>query len=173
MRVDDWISKFLREGMCINKETIVTLSDFTLIWGIFEGAECEGNANKAAFESFSKRAASNANIQDLVKLVRFWRLRYVESSCLNDCFKGLNLRGSDAGAIVEQVLLNRPASEREYILALVTIVFRLRNNLFHGLKTINTLDSQRENLNHAILVLQTLMPLSGRYIYLSAAQIPE
>jgi len=34
--------------------------------------------------------------------------------------------------------------------------YRLRNNLFHGLKTIDGLNNQRENLSHAIKVLQAL-----------------
>jgi hypothetical protein len=92
-----------------------------------------------------------------------------DRSELNERFDQLHFREMDRRDLVAAVLQRSDDSIQSKVLALVLITYRLRNNLFHGLKVITLLNHQKDNLAHATNVLQVLMPYSGRYIYLAAA----
>jgi len=48
------------------------------------------------------------------------------------------------------------------VLASLIIVYRLRNNLFHGLKEIGALNEQVQNLDVACRVLAIVLLLAGK-----------
>lgn len=73
-------------------------------------------------------------------------MRYCTTDGFGDRFEGLYFRSNDRRNHVESVLVEGPASLKDMLLALMIIVYRLRNNLFHGLKTLDTLNDQVQNL---------------------------
>ena len=167
--VREWILENFRESASLDQETIEVVADYTLIWNLFEGVECSARAGSQQFERFANRVSDQIPDTLLNELLSFWKFRYVADGNTNDRFERLTFRRNDRKELVADVLLERDVSTKNIILALLLIVYRLRNNLFHGLKTIDHLNNQRENLSHAIEVLQALIPKSNKYLYRKSA----
>lgn len=70
----------------------------------------------------------------------------------------LRLRGeTDKQPLVEDVLLGKQTAEDAQIEAIIIIIGRYRNNLFHGLKEISSIDLQKENFDIANEFLMTVL----------------
>lgn len=167
--VRKWILENFRESAELEQKTIEVVADFTLIWNLFEGVECSTKRGIRQFDQFVNEVSDQISDTLLKELLLFWKFRYVADGDTNDRFDRLTFRRNDQRELVADVLLERNDSTNDIILALLIIVYRLRNNLFHGLKTIDHLNNQRENLSHAIEVLQTLIPKSSKYLYRKSA----
>ena len=75
----------------------------------------------------------------------------------NHRFAHLNFRPNDRQALVEVVLLGNEQTPTEVIKALLIITFRLRNNLFHGLKWAHEMRDQQSNFEQATSVLTKVL----------------
>lgn len=60
-------------------------------------------------------------------------------------FENLNFRANDRKEFVDDVLVAESPSLRDKILASIIIIFRYRNNLFHGLKDVTQINYQQRN----------------------------
>ena len=167
--VREWILENFKESVRLEQKTIDVVADFVLIWNLFEGVECSTQAGIRQFEQFANGITGQIPETLLNDLLSFWKFRYVADGNTNGRFEKLTFRRNDRKELVADVLLERNDSTEDIILALLIIVYRLRNNLFHGLKTIDRLNDQRENLSHAIEVLQALIPESNLYLYKESA----
>jgi hypothetical protein len=92
--------------------------------------------------------------------VRFWRERYVTDTKLNKVFERLAFRPDDRREQVEAVLRGENNDPESQLLAVMIVIYRLRNNLFHGLKQIDTLNDQVPNLTTACQVLAGIVEAS-------------
>jgi hypothetical protein len=159
-----WIAANTYGGTRLTAEAIAAVANFTMMWNLFEGLACDNNANVAKFEeiasSVNDASASEEFKAQLDEFVSFWTFRYRTPQGFADRFLGLNFRRGDRREVVEEVLTGRLHSAREKTLALLVIVYRLRNNLFHGLKTIDMLNDQVANLNTASRCLAMLMTIA-------------
>lgn len=164
----EWMAGVFRDSDQLDDLTLEVVAEFTLYWGVFEGVECQNRGGHSRFQGFATQVVSKITDGDLDGLLAYWVDRYTNSGSTNTLFERLNFRPNDKKDLVQKVLLGEERCSEQKILALLIIVYRLRNNLFHGLKKIDRLNEQQKNLNHACLVLQKLMPLSGRYLYLDA-----
>lgn len=145
-----WLAENTHGGTNLSLDGRESIASFTLMWSFFESALCENHVKVEALKRVSERLEpelvppeTNQVLEDCLK---FWQFRYLTSNGFSDHFEGLNFRNNDNRAHVESVLkgdLNHP---REKLLALMIIVFRMRNNLFHGLKSLEMLNDQAENL---------------------------
>ena len=68
----------------------------------------------------------------------------------------LNLRDEDK-PLVEAVLNGNEISPEKVLLAILMIVYRYRNNLFHGEKSIRDLPNQIDNFRNANQLLMVFM----------------
>ncbi|MFD1711380.1 hypothetical protein FVQ98_18535 [Ottowia sp. GY511] len=149
----EWIARNTRGGVHITAETQTAVSNFTTMWNFFESALCENRASVAAFEKLMSRCQPDAFPKDiahtLVECITFWRFRYRTPHGFGDRFSNLHFRKSDRRDLVESVLSSDTAPAADELLALMIIVYRIRNNLFHGLKSFEKLNEQTKNLDNA------------------------
>src|SRR5262245_9643237 len=158
----DWISANFIGAESLRPETVGVVSSFTLMWNLFEATVCSGNANVSAFVNLAADInRRHEGLRDVQYAVDFWRSRYVTQSRLNALFEGLNFRGNDRREDVEAVLRGERSDFTSQLLAVLIITYRLRNNLFHGLKAIGTLNHQVGNLDAACRVLASILQASG------------
>ena len=87
----------------------------------------------------------------------YFRQRYVSDGQTNHKFESLHFRRNDRRELVEAVLLGHEATAIEIVKALLIIVFRLRNNLFHGIKWAYEMRDQQRNFENAIAVLTRVL----------------
>ncbi len=92
----------------------------------------------------------------------YFRNRYFADGALTYHFLHLNLRPSDHPELVQAVIEGTNEPPRDRMLALLMIVWRLRNNLFHGAKWAYELRDQRENFRHANGVLMRILERHGQ-----------
>ena len=139
-----------------------------MMWNLFEGDVCANSASVREFERLAAGVDGDSLPPDITQAleecVAFWMFRYRTPDGFSDRFFGLNFRTNDKRDHVEEVLLGERAAINDKILALAVIVYRLRNNLFHGLKTLDMLNSQVSNLNTASKCLCTLLTLSRSHL---------
>ena len=162
--ISEWLSKSVSGGTHLTPDAHKAIADFTVMWIFFESLACKNNASVRAFE----RLVAEADLGDLPvevldtvdNCISFWTFRYRTPDGFSERFLGLNFRPNDQRDHVEQVLTGKRRAVRDVVLALAIIVYRLRNNLFHGLKTLDMLNDQVSNLNMASRCLGTLLQVS-------------
>ncbi|MEP7457594.1 hypothetical protein [Phyllobacterium sp. SB3] len=139
------------------------IADFSLLWSLFENRilNTEGNAAKicAAVESWH-----NANTLDTAAFapeLAYFRNRYFANGTVTGEFAGLKLRNPDREPLVRAVIDGSDNDPRNLMAAILIIVFRFRNNLFHGDKWRYKLKGQLGNFTTANDVLTKVLDRHG------------
>lgn len=169
MKVSDWIRQNIRHSVQLEPDTLEVVSDFTLMWSIFEASEAHNENVVDQIGVLSKRVARYMPTDAIDSQLVYWSKRYIhESGEPTEHFHYLYFREASQIEKSLGVLRNKETSFEDKIEVCLLIVYRYRNNLFHGIKDITLLNSQGENLRNAIELLQIIMPYSGRYLFLGA-----
>lgn len=159
--VADWIARNTIGGTLVTAEALRAVSNFTVMWNLFESGLCDANASVTAFKRAIGRnrsgSFSDASARTLQECLVFWRGRYRSTDGFLHAFEQLNFRRGDHRDRVEAVLAGTVADPKEELLALMIITYRLRNNLFHGLKSLEMLNRQVENLTNATRCMAAIL----------------
>ena len=149
----EWINN--RFGVNLNDENLSSIKEFSLIWNVFEGTVCNNNFSIATAEA--QILNRQFNLADFQSNLDYFKDRYVENGATNDRFNFLHFRPNDREELVRQVLLGNNTDIHQIVLAITIIIYRFRNNLFHGLKDIRVIDQQNDNFQNANSFLMTLL----------------
>ncbi|MFJ0493721.1 hypothetical protein [Citrobacter werkmanii] len=169
MKVSDWIQQNIQHSAPLKPDTLEVVSDFTLMWSIFEASEAHNENVVDRIGVLSKRVAREMPTDAIDSQLAYWSKRYIhESGEPTEHFHYLYFREASQIEKSLDVLINKETSFEDKIEVCLLIVYRYRNNLFHGIKDITLLNDQVENLRNAIELLQIIMPYSGRYLFLGA-----
>jgi len=138
--------------------------DFTFLWSLFE-AQIMGNFARAdrireQVDSWAANGMLEAGLYDTE--LAYFRNRYFADGALTHHFPYLHLRSSDHLALVQAVITGANNDPRDRILCLLMIVWRLRNNLFHGAKWAYELRDQQVNFMHANRILMRILERHGQ-----------
>lgn len=176
--ITDWIARNTLGGTEISAEARDAVADFTTMWNFFESTLCDNRASIAAFEralgGFHVNQLTPTTAQTIDACIAFWQFRYRIQNGFNQLFEGLYFRPSDRRAHVEAVLMGEATNPREKALALMIIIYRLRNNLFHGLKTLEMLNDQVQNLNIASQCLAAILEvIPSRFVRINRTATPK
>lgn len=154
------------DATLLNENALVAIRNFTVMWNLFEGLLCNSNATVSAFGRLVKELPANGHQSgSLHSAFIYYQQRYTHAGCTNDLFNQLNFRANDKKENVTTTLLSSNPTIQETSFALLVIIYRLRNNLFHGLKSFDQLNDQAENLNRAAAGLAAFMKMhNGEWI---------
>lgn len=149
----DWINN--KYGTTLSEADLVEIKDFSLLWNIYENTIFDNNftIDKLEVEIIRKQL----QINQFNDTLDYFKNRYTENGATNNRFNHLNFRPRDREPLVREVLTNININDHDKILAIGIIVFRYRNNLFHGLKDFRTIDQQAENFRNANTYLRTFL----------------
>jgi len=157
----EWIARNTHGGTELSADARDAIAGFTTMWNFFESTLCNNRASLAAFERALERFQSDqvppATSRTLDACLAFWKFRYRTPDGFGHLFEGLYFRPSDKRAHVEAVLEGTATNPDDKVLALMIIIYRLRNNLFHGLKTLEMLNDQVQNLVNASRCLAAIL----------------
>jgi hypothetical protein len=160
---EEWIIANCADAQALAPDTLRVVSNFTLMWNLFENTTCNNDAKVGTFDEIAGAIIQRGPLPDEVKAgVRFWTERYWTGTDFNYLFGGLEFRKNDREELVKAVLSGTQTDARSQLFAVMIIVYRLRNNLFHGLKTISMLNDQVSNLDMACRTLAAVVKASGR-----------
>lgn len=130
--------------------------DFALMWNLFEQVVCDKDYNPNRIKGVIQNKGLKS--ADFAVFFDYFKNRYVEDGKVNNRFQ--YLKGSTRNinlSEIEATLTKEEASNDEIIFACITIIFRWRNNLFHGEKPIWYLPTQEENFEVANKLIATFM----------------
>ena len=92
----------------------------------------------------------------------YFKDRYFQNGMATEHFRGLNLRRNDEPSLVEAVLKGENTNPIDGVIVLLIVVFRLRNNLFHGAKWAYGISDQLGNFTHANATLMSALDIHER-----------
>ncbi|RMB02744.1 hypothetical protein BXY39_3095 [Eilatimonas milleporae] len=137
---------------------------FTFLWTLFE-ARVMGNFARADLirvkvDEWYDAGTLNADRYDAE--LAYFRQRYYANGDFTIHFRRLRLRAVDQLDIVQSVLDGRSNDPRDRLLTLLMIVWRFRNNFFHGEKWSYRFQDQLSNFTHANAILIRLLERHGQ-----------
>ena len=126
------------------------LFEFAVIWNIFEKKKMGNHASIFDVSDFVERLPSIDNI-NINEIFEYFKNRYTNNPNYANLFEALRWRDKEKDKKDEthRILLDKDSIDKDKIKAVLYIIFRLRNNLFHGKKSILTIDQQRETFKLA------------------------
>ncbi|EMB4337254.1 hypothetical protein I5462_12550 [Citrobacter freundii] len=144
------IEKFAPGVVQLSPMEVEALQRFTLLWTLFESQVLDNNASV-------KKISEKVEAIDLRKLGNEWfqaplsyfSKRYIEDGRENYRFENLHLRKNDNPDLVRTVLTGEIDNPSLQLIVCLTIVYRFRNNFFHGIKWAYGLQEQFENFTHS------------------------
>lgn len=147
----------------IDESKLKNIFYFTLIWNIFEKECCE-NFAEIGFHPrcIAEKLTSKINTSVLNDVCGYFKDRYVANNKTKTIFNDFKF-GKDANDgkvykdFVRKTLLANNASNKDKIQSLLYIAFRLRNNLYHGIKEVSKLYDQNENFKQINLLLMEII----------------
>jgi hypothetical protein len=136
----EWINQFFDNAVDLQQnEGLERIKNFALFWNMFENFACANFANVAKIESFVVKLNNRTAITNefVNPYLEYFVDRYTNAN--NEInIEGLQFRTNQsdirAKTKVEAVLSRQVATPREILEALLLILLRFRNNLFHGNK---------------------------------------
>ena len=135
---------------------------FALLWSFFEARALDNAASVGAIKALVQRWKTNGqlDVDAFAGALAYFRERYFENGTATEKFRRLRLRANDEPALVEAVLNNQNTNPGDCVFALLIVVYRLRNNLFHGEKWAYGIQGQLGNFTNANAILMAAMESS-------------
>jgi len=159
----DWLRARAHGFNHLSSEELNAISDFSLLWALFESRllDTEGSARAICdvVNSWQRNGALDAASLD--PELGYFRQRYFANGAFTDRFDHLHLRRNDHEALVRGVIDGSDNDPRNRVAAILIIVFRYRNNLFHGVKWQYKLAGQLANFTAAKAVLMKVLDQHG------------
>jgi hypothetical protein len=159
-----WLSARAPGFQALPDQDRAAIVDFTFLWSLFE-AQVMGNfagADLIGAKVDEWRAAGTLYADQYDGELGYFRQRYFADGEFTHHFPHLNLRAADQPGLVRCVLDGSNNDPRDRLLAVLMIVWRFRNNLFHGGKWAYQLQGQLSNFAHANAVLMRLLEQHGQ-----------
>jgi hypothetical protein len=122
-----------------------------LLWSFFE-AEALGTKGSAnAIEIWLRELEQHGklNAAAFTPALTYFKDRYFSNGQLTHNFQSLNLRNNDNPALVTSVVSGQNLDPTDGVVALFIIIYRFRNNYFHGPKWAYHLHDQLANFTAA------------------------
>lgn len=146
------------KGQALKDETILEIGRFTILWNCFERDWCNNHCNPQTIKnkalSFKVDKETQANLAKVLNqrsyLFGQLKMDYVKSSLHPE--RARSSSPEDMQAMCQ--FLEQHGNDKVYGCFLV--IYRIRNNLMHGLKSLQELDGQIELFRAANDVLESL-----------------
>lgn len=147
----------------LSQEERDAIMHFALLWSLFEAAVLDTHACARSIIEVSKRWTNEERLkaESFADPLAYFRNRHFQNNEFTEHFAGLNLRENDNRQLVEAVLKGEDGDVGDTVAALLIIVYRLRNNLFHGVKWDYELRGQLGNFTNANALLMLALNVSA------------
>jgi hypothetical protein len=127
------------------------ITNFSLLWSLFEGGALRTNASARGILVLTHEWAARDVLRPEIfaRALEYLRLRYFPDGQESEHFRHLHLRGNDSPALVRSVLNRENQDPADTVAAILIVIYRFRNNLFHGRKWDYQLRGQLGNFEMA------------------------
>lgn len=155
----EWLCARESDFSSLTAEEIKAISSFFLIWSYFEEQKLECSADRKKFLKLGDLLASQNKFSEIFldEMANYFQERYVSEGSLNYRFEYLHLEQSRNPQEVFDMLLNADCDAKTKFIGCLFVVYRYRNNLFHGPKWRSFLKEQKANMEMASNFLISIM----------------
>jgi hypothetical protein len=155
--VIEWL-KNTRAGFSgLDEAEIRCVQDFMLLWSLFEFARMDRRADPTKINAhFSGFEFTNDQRLTVGRTIGYFRDRYYRNGTETRHFPHLGLTANQVTTVWPMLTSTKQNAEDEACAAL-HIIYRFRNNLFHGEKWAYHLQDQRSNFDKANLFLMAFI----------------
>jgi hypothetical protein len=138
--------------------------DFSLLWSLFEARILNnaGSANRISRVVASWHEGGTLQAEAYEPQFEYFRHRYFANGNFTYHFENLHLRPNDHTLLVRSVLDGSNSDPPSRVATVFIVIFRYRNNLFHGTKWQYALAGQLENFANANAALMTALEHHGQ-----------
>ena len=160
----DWLERYAPGFQALSPEEREAIMHFSFLWSLFESEAMNRRGDANALVAVARQWADADLVTEEIfePQLAYFRDRYYLDGKFAHHFDYLNLSPADHPDLVKRVLKNEEAELHEIASALLIIVYRFRNNLFHGEKWAYQIHGQLENFKHANTVLMQAIELYRR-----------
>ena len=157
----DWMNRYVPELRSLASAEREQITDFVFLWAKFEASALNERGSVDRIIDASKQWEEDGSLDanSFRQELAYFRSRYVDRGGFTRHFRGLRLERSRGSSLVKEVLAGTEAAPHKAAAAALIVVYRLRNNLFHGSKSFQELPKQRDTFQHANNVLMCAIAL--------------
>lgn len=161
MEATEWLEKFEPSFARLTADERKAIDDFSRLWAFFEGTNLGRDANtKTIVASVQKLKDSGAlTLLPFGEAICYFRDRYFRDGNYTSNFHDLNFTGADQKRRAQIFVENSTTDDVEIFSGLLIVIYRLRNNLFHGAKWADGIRGQLDNFHHSNRVLMKVMEM--------------
>lgn len=139
----------------LSTEEHEALQRFTLLWTLFEAQVLGSNASVRKISEKVERIVPEIISGGWFTVhLDYFSSRYIDGGNTNCRFASLHLRNNDSPDLVRAVLTGENVNPASQLIGCLIIVYRFRNNFFHGIKWAYSLQDQLENFTHSASLLR-------------------
>ena len=145
----------------LSQEERDAVAHFALLWSLFESVALGRSGSAAGLVRVATEwQDAGLLLEDSFgAALRHFQSRYYSNGAFTQHFAHLNLRPHDRPGLVVKAIRGEAVDVAQTTAAVLIIVYRFRNNLFHGEKWTYRLQGQLENMAHANDVLMEAIEL--------------
>jgi hypothetical protein len=156
---EDWLAGHAYGYSELGSSERQAIAHFALLWSFFELRVMNKNATVPSIlaKVVDWTSLDVFNVETFVGPLNYFEQRYYRDGHFTQLFAGLNFKRNDHRILVERVLNGETRDVSDIVGALLLIVVRLRNNLFHGEKWEYGIREQEANFVNASQVLMLVM----------------
>jgi hypothetical protein len=161
--ITDWLRARVRGFAQLEKPELDAISDFALLWGLFESRILNKRGNATAIRNAVNQWQAQGILDDTIidDELAYFQQRYFDGQEFTHHYYGLLLRDSDHIPLVKRVLSGVEADTAARVSGALIVVLRYRNNLFHGEKWEDVLAGQLDNFTNANRILRKIVDRYG------------
>ena len=158
----EWMEQHEYGFAALQPQEREAIQHFTMLWTLFEARLLKTNASSKAIVALVSNWHAKGVLDPAVfeASFQYFRERHFPNGHESPHFAGLELRPSDSPDLVRTVLDGSNTAPPDKVAVLLIVVYRLRNNLFHGIKWAYGIAGQQTNFEHGSQALMASLPLA-------------
>jgi len=162
-----WLDSHAQGFSQLSLEEKDAIMHFSLLWSLFEAQVLDTDAKVSKIQRKCEEWNSDGLLclNDFKRYLDYFKDRYVENGELNHRFQNLRLSRSCSPQDVElvsNVLKGSANTIKDIVAVLLIIVFRFRNNFFHGVKWAYDFRGQKDNFSISNQLLAKAIEINSK-----------
>lgn len=157
----EWLEKNAPGFDKLSEPEREAITHFALLWSFFEARALATRGSSHAILALTHKWSAQSRLvtEPFADSIQYFQQRYFSQGVATRHLTSLNLRENDCRDLVHAVLKSENTDPADCIAALLIVVYRLRNNLFHGPKWAYGIDGQLGNFTHANITLMNALSI--------------
>lgn len=159
----EWLNRHVPGFADLQAEERDAIANFSLLWSLFEARCLDENVSSSAIQELVTHWAANDRFDPAIfrEALAYFRERHFDNGEPTYHFDYLHLRRADKPDLVRAVLRGDDNDCMNCVTVVLIVVYRLRNNLFHGMKWAYGIRDQRGNFEQGSVALMAAMEIDA------------